>query len=126
MCLCSLFEEVVGRSEGSILSAEHLVHFRSHDPDQGPDPDPVDDLTLSSDNANLSINTFVLLMVAISMQVGAAYCSQGSIVLPERNMPMILPVCVCVCVQAFQSSSVYDRVEKLLDWMETHFAALKR
>ena len=76
MCLCvSLFEEVVGRSEGSILSAEHLVHFRSHDPDQGPDPDPVDDLTLSSDNANLSINTFVLLMVAISMQVGAAYCS---------------------------------------------------
>ena len=93
VCLCffSLFEEVVGRSEGSILSGDHLFllgHIRGGrnqgqpdpDPEDGdPDPDPLalafdgrSDLTLDSDGANLSINTFVLLLVAIAMQVRVA------------------------------------------------------
>eukprot|EP01035_Chromulina_nebulosa_P005926 gene5926-8028_t len=77
----SLFEEVVGRSEGSILSGDHLGDIRGRSqgqPDsdlaQGPgdgDPDPAallldgrSDLTLHSDGGNLSINSFVLLLVA--------------------------------------------------------------
>eukprot|EP01036_Dinobryon_divergens_P025830 gene25830-34418_t len=81
----SLFEEVVGRSEGSILSGDHLGDIRGRSqgqPDsdlaQGPgdgDPDPAallldgrSDLTLHSDGGNLSINSFVLLLVAMSMQ----------------------------------------------------------